>query len=188
MSASHRDIHAVVFLTAGLMNSNVTSISLNSRRLSYDWAGHRCTIEYDDEHLARTRERFSERFVTKAPLWRVTPDTLTEYSLPSDLKASTKLGGSFLVSGVAVFWSVVPNYMPLLGPVLAILGAWCLMPLFAALGKFEGRPFQATKLVTEHGEELAAISHYSNLVQHRAIFEQQLIERVAEARRKEYAI
>jgi hypothetical protein len=166
----------------------VTPINLNSRRLSFTWAWCSCLIEYDDEHLTWTKERFPERYVTRTPLWRLMPEGIVEHSVPQNLRAETRGGLYLVIAAGVIFWSEIPRYVPLLAPALLLFGVWKFLQMFLAVSKFEGRPFEATKFVTEYGEEVAAIPHYSQIKEPRQAFEKQLMEKVNEARYKQYGV
>lgn len=161
-------------------------INLSSRRLVYSWCGQDCTLEFDDEHLTWSKQSAVERSVIKTPLWRIMPEILIDRTVPDSLRRQARFAVNYFIGALIVYFSAIPNFVPLLAPVLAAYSIYNFFAFFRAASKFEGNYFQGSKIITEYGEEIAVIPHYQQLKENRIIFEKALIESVNRDRVRHY--
>jgi hypothetical protein len=166
-------------------DSKVAELRPKQTRHDYRVGWRRMALEFDERFLF---ERWEDRsgFGTRTYLLHyLSPKFARVRELDPDAVKNTRIGGGLLLAAVVVFFSAYNADIPLLAPVLLLLG---LAPLIQGL--YQIRPKTWTYIYDDDGNYVTGIvienRESEEATSRREGFEQALAEAIESAKQKEY--
>ena len=132
--------------------SNVTKLPLNERKLRCKLGFGECTFSYDEKYVTIESKYTPDSGSRKYDLWRLIPTPATEETLRPEASTQTRLGIAFLLAALVVFFSEFRWSLPLLVPVLILMGV-----VEIGIGWYRFRPRTYTHFFGSDGPALVSI-------------------------------
>jgi hypothetical protein len=132
--------------------TNVTKLPLNERKVRCRVGFAESTFSYDEKYVTIESKFAPDSGTRKYDLWRLIPTHVTEMSMRPEASAQTRSGMGFIVAAVVVFFSSLPESLPLLVPALVLVGIFDF-----CLGCYRIRPRTYTHFFGAEGPALVSI-------------------------------
>ena len=131
---------------------NVRKLPLNERKLRCRVGLGECTFSYDDKYVTIESKAAPDTGSRKYDLWRLIPTPATESTLRPEASPQTRLGLAFLLAALIIFFSPYRWSLPLLVPVLMVVGI-----VECSVGWYRLRPRTYTHFFGSDGLALVSI-------------------------------
>ena len=132
--------------------ANVSKLPLSERKLRCKLGFGKCTYSYDEKYVTIESKYAPDSGTRKYDLWRLIPTPATEETLRPEASTQTRLGLAFLLAALVVFFSEYRWSLPLLVPVLVLVGM-----VEICVGWYRLRPRTFTHFFGSEGPALVSI-------------------------------
>lgn len=132
--------------------ADMTKLPLSERKLRCRLGFGECIFSYDEKYITIESKYAPDSGTRKYDLWRLIPTPATEQTLRPEASRQTRTGILFVLAALVVFFSEFRWSLPLLVPVLAIVGI-----AEMGIGWYRMRPRTFTHFFGSDGPALVSI-------------------------------
>ena len=160
--------------------ANVTKLPLKHRKLRCKYGLGDCTFSFDEKYITIESHNGLDAGPRKYDLWRLIPTPATEQVQRPEAASQVRSGIAFLLVALVIFFSDFRSTLPLLVPVLLVVGA-----VELAVGYYRIKPRTFTHFFGSDGPAVVSIPTEA-LEGDRERFIENLSEAIKSARTEAY--